>query len=43
MRTMPALLASSVDVVSTARAQRMQRSTCTEAMGRGRWESMLTR
>lgn len=36
MRTMPMVLMSSVDVVSTARAQRMQRSTWTEAMGRGR-------
>lgn len=35
MRTMPAVLASSVVVVSADRAQRMQRSTSTEAMGRG--------
>ncbi len=33
MRTMPAELRSSVVVVSTARAQRMQRRTCTEALG----------
>lgn len=36
MRTMPMVLMSSVDVVSTARAQRMQRSTSTEALARGR-------
>lgn len=35
MRTMPAVLASSVVVVSADRAHRMQRSTSTEAMGRG--------
>lgn len=33
MRTMPAELRSSVVVVSTARAHRMQRRTCTEALG----------
>lgn len=33
MRTMPAVAMSSVDVVSTARAQRMQRRTWTEATG----------
>jgi hypothetical protein len=42
MRTMPMLLASSVDVASTARAQRMHRKISTEATGR--WlESMLMR
>lgn len=40
MRTMPAVLASSVVVVSADRAHRMQRSTRTEAMGRG-LESIL--
>lgn len=40
MRTMPAVLASSVVVVSADRAHRMQRSTSTEAMGRG-LESIL--
>lgn len=34
MRTMPAVLASSVVVVSADRAHRMQRSTSTEALGR---------
>lgn len=33
MRTMPLWLASSVDVVSTDRAQRRQRSTSTETTG----------
>jgi hypothetical protein len=37
---MPAVLASSVVVVSAERAHRMQRSTSTEAMGRG-LESIL--
>ncbi|QYT06066.1 hypothetical protein H0G86_012933 [Trichoderma simmonsii] len=37
---MPAVLASSVVVVSADRAHRMQRSTRTEAMGRG-LESIL--
>ncbi|KAL7907909.1 hypothetical protein GGI35DRAFT_481552 [Trichoderma velutinum] len=37
---MPAVLASSVVVVSADRAHRMQRSTSTEAMGRG-LESIL--
>lgn len=41
MRTMPAVLASSVVVVSADRAHRMQRSTSTEALGRGE-ESILT-
>jgi len=40
MRTMPAVLASSVVVVSADRAHRMQRSTSTEALGRG-LESIL--
>ncbi|KAH6603289.1 hypothetical protein Trco_008064 [Trichoderma cornu-damae] len=39
---MPAVLASSVVVVSADRAHRMQRSTSTEAMGRG-LESILGR
>jgi hypothetical protein len=34
MRTMPMVLTSSVEVASTERAHRMQRSTSTEAMGR---------
>lgn len=34
MRTMPMVLASSVDVASTARAQRMHRRISTEATGR---------
>ncbi|PON23222.1 hypothetical protein TGAM01_v207995 [Trichoderma gamsii] len=38
---MPAVLASSVVVVSADRAHRMQRSTSTEALGRGE-ESILT-
>jgi hypothetical protein len=38
MRTMPLWLASSVDVISTDRWHRRQRSTSTEATGR---ESML--
>lgn len=42
MRTMPVELTSSVEVASTERAQRMQRSTSTEATdGRGAEESML--
>lgn len=39
-RTMPLMLASSVEVVSTARWHRRQRSTSTEATGR-EIESML--
>jgi len=35
MRTMPAALASSVDIVSTERAQRMQRKYSTKASGCG--------
>jgi hypothetical protein len=34
MRTMPIVLTSSVEVASTERAHRMQRTTSTEAMGR---------
>lgn len=41
MRTMPAVLASSVVVASADLAHRMQRITITEALGRG-LESMLT-
>lgn len=40
MRTIPIVLTSSVEVASTERAHRMQRSTSTEAMGRA-IESML--
>ena len=43
MRTMPVELTSSVEVASTARAQRMQRRTSTEATGRVAVESMLCR
>lgn len=43
MRTMPVELTSSVDVASTDRAQRMQRSISTEATSRGAEESMLRR
>jgi len=42
MRTMPLELTSSVDVVSTDRAQRRHRSTSTETTGRVE-ESMLCR
>lgn len=42
MRTMPLAPASSVDVSSTARAQRRHRSVSTEAVGR-RLDSMLCR
>ncbi|KAG6003992.1 hypothetical protein E4U21_001533 [Claviceps maximensis] len=40
---MPVELTSSVDVASTERAQRIQRSISTEATGRGAEESMLSR
>ncbi|PHH60595.1 hypothetical protein CDD81_1422 [Ophiocordyceps australis] len=40
---MPILFRSSVEVASTARAQRMQRNTSTEAMGRDEVESILWR
>jgi hypothetical protein len=40
MRTIPMVVTSSVEVVSTERAHRMQRSTSTEAIGRA-IESML--
>lgn len=43
MRTMPMLEASSVEVASTARAQRMQRSSTTEATGWAMMGSMLRR
>lgn len=43
MRTMPMLETSSVEVASTARAQRMQRSSMTEATGRATMVSMLRR
>ncbi len=35
MRTMPTALASSVDIISTERAQRMQRKYSTKASGCG--------